>query len=414
MEGDAAQIPAEAIHPLEYEEDLEVLINEIGERRIVLLGEASHGTSEFYTWRAAISRKLIGEKDFKIIAVEGDWADVYPLNNYIRGKSNYNSAEEALQEFDRWPQWMWANEEIAELSEWLRRYNEGKPTTEQVGFYGLDVYGIWESLEAVVQYLEQTNPEAAQVAHRVQDCFAPYNEDAQAYARATLNSSESCADQVTALMEAVQNTIASQDANDEAAFNALQNARVVAHAESYYRAAARSNSASWNIRDLHMTGTIDRLLDHHGEDAGIVVWEHNTHVGDARATDMANAGMVNVGQLVRERYNEENVYIVGFGTYRGEVIASSGWGNASQVMNVPRAKRNSWEWLLHQHGSSDKIVLMTQLEEQEYYQNRIGHRAIGVVYNPGAESGNYVPSVLPKRYDAFIFIDNSNALQPLR
>lgn len=406
-------MPAAAVHPLETEADLDVLLQKIGDDRIVLLGEASHGTSEFYIWRAEFSKRLIEEKGFTLIAVEGDWSDAYPLNNYIRGNSTAATAEEALQEFDRWPTWMWANEEIAGLAEWLRTHNTGKTAAEQAGFYGLDIYGLWESMEEVHAYLEQTDPAAAQASREVLNCFAPYHQDEDAYISATLSSAENCADELAAVLEEVQVKLAAEAPQHEAAFNALQNALVAVNAERYYRTAAVSNAESWNIRDEHMTGTIERLLQQHGPDAKIIVWEHNTHIGDARATDMANAGMVNVGQLVREQYGQENVYAIGFGTYSGTVIAARQWGGATQVMNVPEAQQGSWEWILHRQSPPDKIILMDDLRQEQKFMSRIGHRAIGVTYNPGNETGNYVPSVLPERYDAFVFIDETEALHPL-
>lgn len=413
--GSTGEFPPEAVHALQTEADFDVLLNEIGDDRVVLLGEATHGTSEFYTWRAEISKRLIEEKGFNIIAVEGDWSDAYPVNNYIRGNSNAATAEEALlQGFDRWPTWMWANEEIADLTAWLRTYNTGRAAQEQVGFYGVDVYGMWESLDEVTEYLENTDPAAAQAAREARNCFAPYNQNENAYITATRSSSENCADELTALLEAVQNRVAAESPRNEAAFNALQNAMVAVNAERYYRASAVSNAQSWNIRDEHMMGTINRLLEQHGPDAKIVVWEHNTHIGDARATTMADNGMVNVGQLAREEYGAEEVYLVGFGTYSGTVIAAQRWGAATQVMNVPPAQQNSWEWFLHRHGPSDKIILMDVLRQQQRFMQRIGHRAIGVTYNPAAETGNYVPSVLPERYDAFIYIDQTEALHPLQ
>ncbi|GAB3540009.1 hypothetical protein GCM10027443_37310 [Pontibacter brevis] len=413
--GTTSEFPAEAVHPLQSEADLDVLLNEIGDDQVVLLGEASHGTSEFYTWRAEISRRLIEEKGFKIIAVESDWADAYDLNNYIRGNSNAATAEEALvQGFDRWPTWMWANEEIADLADWLQAYNAGRATNEQVGFYGVDVYGIWESMDEVTAYLERTDPAAAQTAREAMRCFAPYNQNENAYISATRSSTDNCADELAALLEAVENRVAAEAPRNEAAFNALQNVMVAVNAERYYRAAGVSNVQSWNIRDRHMMGTIDRLLEQYGPDAKIIVWEHNTHIGDARATTMADNGMVNVGQLAREEYGQEIVYIVGFGTYSGTVIASQSWGAATQTMTVPAAQPNSWEWMLHRHGPSDKIILMDELRQRQRFMQRIGHRAIGVTYNPNSESGNYVPSVLPERYDAFIYINQTEALRPLQ
>lgn len=409
-----SEIPAEAIHSLETDEDLDILLSEIGDSRLVLLGEATHGTSEFYTWRARISKRLIQEKGFRIIAVEADWTDAYPLNNYIRGNSNYNSARAALREFDRWPEWMWANEEISKFAEWLKSHNNGRPKTAKTGFYGLDVYGIWESIEAVNAYLVQKKPDAVQFSREVLDCFAPYHRNEQAYMRAIAGAGENCAGELAALLETVKRIVQDELPQNEEAFNVLQNTLVAVNAENYYRIAANRNSLSWNIRDRHMTGTIARLLERAGPGEKIIIWEHNTHVGDARATDMANAGLVNVGQLVREEYGISEVHIVGFGTYKGKVIAAPGWALPLQVMNVPGARKNSWEWILHRQEPQDKIILMEPLGENPYYHNPIGHRAIGVVYDPAGESGNYVPSVLPARYDSFIFIDKTTALKPIK
>lgn len=411
--GSTTELPATAVHALESEADLDVLLHAIGDDRIVLLGEASHGTSEFYIWRANLSRRLIEEKGFTIIAVEGDWTDAYPLNAYIRGNSSAATAEEALQAFDRWPTWMWANEEIAALAEWLRTHNTGKAATGQVGFYGLDVYGLWESMEEVHAYLEDVDPAAAQVSRQALNCFAPYNQDEDTYMSAAFSSGDDCGDELAAVLQEVQIRLAADGPQHEAAFNALQNAMVAVNAERYYRTAALSDAGSWNIRDRHMTETINRLIEQHGPETKLIIWEHNTHIGDARATDMADAGMVNVGQLVREQYGEENVYAVGFGTYSGTVIASTRWGGAAQTMQVPEAQRNSWEWLLHRQPPPDKIILLDALRQEQEFMKRIGHRAIGVTYNPGSESGNYVPSVLPERYDAFVFIDQTEALHPL-
>ena len=407
----ASAIPEEAVYSLENTDDLNVLMEAVGNSRIVLLGEATHGTAEFYTWRAKISRRLIQEKGFDIIAVEADWSDAGPLNNYIKGSESFSSAEMALQNFDRWPGWMWNNEEIAEFAEWLKNYNSSVENSKKVSFRGMDVYGIRESLQAVHEYLQTYNPAAASYSKAVLDCFAPYEQNDTAYAAATVSSQENCADEVTLMFDALEATVNEQHPNSEVGFNALQNAIVVSNAEAYYRTAAKSNAASWNVRDLHMTGTVERLLEN--EEDKVIIWAHNTHVGDARATDMLDAGIVNVGQLLRENFEEDDVYIIGFGTYTGKVIAAEFWEGRPQVMRIPKARRKSWEALLHQYSAEDKIILMDSLSQLPKFQERIGHRAIGVVYDPAQESGNYVPTVLPKRYDAFIFIDKTTALEPL-
>ncbi|MCC9167505.1 erythromycin esterase family protein [Pontibacter harenae] len=406
------EIPASAITKLETAQDLNMLLQNIGDAQYVLLGEASHGTSEFYTWRAEITKRLIQEKGFTLIGVEGDWPDAYEVNRYVRGNSNANSAREALQAFNRWPTWMWANTEIEDLTEWLRAYNTQNPS-DMVGFYGLDVYSLWESMEEVQRYLNQTDLNAAQAASAALQCFAPYNRNESAYAAATLNSGANCTDELEQLLEVVQERVAASPARDEEAFNAIQNARAALNSERYFRASARSSSNSWNIRDRHMMETINQLVEQHGLDAKIVVWEHNTHVGDARYTDMADAGMVNVGQLVREEHGQGNSYIVGFGTYEGTVIAAQAWGSPLIEMRIPEAQPGSWEAILQRHQPEDKIVLLEGLRQDQKFLQRRGHRAIGVSYNPSNEQGNYVPTVLPMRYDAFIFIEETTALHPL-
>lgn len=404
------RIPAEAIHKLESEEDLDTLLDDIGDARIVLLGESSHGTSEFYKWRAAISKKLIQEKDFQIIAVEADWADAFPVNRYIK-ENKGNSVESVLGNFDRWPQWMWKNEEIADLAKWLNTWNKQHTTELQVGFYGLDVYGIWESLEIVYTELQKLDPNAAVKAQAVIDCFGPYQQDEQRYANATLNG-KSCSKVIQELLSEVK-ALADAAPENEETLNLLQNTLVVVNAENYYRTAIKNYPASWNIRDRHMSLTINNLLNHYGPDSRIIVWEHNTHIGDARATDMADDGMVNVGQLERERHGEEDVYIVGFGTNSGKVLAAPAWGSEVSRMTIPPGRRDSWEWILHREGPTDKIIFTDALKDLEFYKKRMGHRAIGVVYNPSAEAGNYVPTVIPQRYDAFIYFDKTTPLNPL-
>lgn len=403
------RIPAEAIHSLQNEEDLDILIEKIGNSKIVLLGESSHGTSEFYTWRAAISKKLITEKGFEIIAVEADWADAYQVNRYIKGEIS-TSLPIVLNNFDRWPEWMWKNEETADLVEWMHNWNYQSTQSKQVGFYGLDVYGIWESLEIVYQSLLELNQEAAMQAREAIDCFKQFNFDEQTYARETLNG-RSCQNELQEVLSSVQHLTGTP--NNEKSLNLLQNILVALNAENYYRTAVRNSSLSWNIRDRHMSLTLNNLLDYYGPDARIIVWEHNTHVGDARATDMVRDGMVNVGQLEREKHGVEDVYIVGFGTNSGKVLAATSWGSKVQTMTIPSGRRNSWEYILHQQGPADKIIFTELLKDMTYYTQPIGHRAIGVVYNPAAEAGNYVPSIIPERYDAFIFIDKTNALKPL-
>jgi erythromycin esterase len=395
--------------PLRTDNDLDTLLHEIGGSVYAMLGEASHGTSEFYTWRAALSKRLIEERGFNIIAVEGDWPALYKLNKYIHGSNIHgSSADQVLLSNDRWPTWMWANEEVVEFAEWLRVFNASVPVDNQVSFYGLDLYSLWESIESVLAYFETNDPAAAETARIALKCFQPYNRDPFAYAQAVSGSS-SCAGALADMLAAVQ---VSADQIDENTFNALQNARTAVNAEKYYVTSTQSYSGSWNIRDRHMMQTINAVTDYH-DNAKIIIWEHNTHVGDARATAMEDRGMVNVGQLVREEHESEGVYIIGFGTNNGTVLAASRWEGTMEEMEVPSAQAGSWEQLLHSQSAEDKIILLRGLRQTPAFEKPIGHRAIGVVYDPADENGNYVPSVLPERYDAFIFIDETHALHPL-
>ena len=327
------------LHPLRVAGDLDPLLEHIGNARCVLLGEASHGTSEYYAWRTRISERLIREKDFSFIAVEGDWPDCYEVNRYVRGlPRSAHSAREALGAFRRWPTWMWANEEVAELVEGLRRHNDGLPEPERIGFYGLDVYSMWESLDAVMQYLKREHPDAVEAAQRAYQCFEPYGGSAREYARATAFVPTSCEDEVVAMLsELLRGAAEHPEDGSEAHFAAEQNAFVARNAERYYRAMIQGGASSWNVRDRHMAETLGRLLGHHGPDAKAIVWEHNTHVGDARFTDMADDRLVNVGQLARERWGEEEVVLVGFGSHRGSVVAGARWGAPMERMRVPPA-----------------------------------------------------------------------------
>ncbi|GEO07656.1 erythromycin esterase family protein [Segetibacter aerophilus] len=403
-----------ATHPLNSSQDLDVLLQQIGNARIVLLGEASHGTAEFYNWRAALSKRLMQEKGFDAIGVEGEWADSYRVNNFIKGPSKDSlAAVNVLKQYNRWPTWMWGNYEVASLITWMNGFNQAKPATEKVGFYGLDVYCIWESSQELAPYLQPLDADIAGASQQVQQCFSPFSADAQQYGYAVANASANCRSQATNLWNLILAKTGNATATTEPQFVMQQNALVVKNGEQYYRTSVTSYEESWNIRDKHMAQTISRLLEFMGPDSKLIVWEHNTHVGDARYTDMASQGTVNVGQLVREQFGEQNVFAVGFGSYQGSVIASNTWGGPIQIMPVPAAPAGSWEGYLHSISPANKILLSSELRSNGSLQNSIGHRAIGVVYNPNNEQGNYVPSIIPKRYDAFVFIDQTSALHPI-
>jgi erythromycin esterase len=424
------------LQELENSVDLNPLLEQIENNNVqyVLLGEASHGTSEFYSWRSEITKRLIKERGFSFIAVEGDWPDCYNVNRYIKGISGSGkSAYDVLYSFNRWPTWMWANREIVELIEWLREYNKNLSEEQRVGFYGLDVYSLWESMEAVIGYLRKIDPEAVKTAIEAYHCFEPYGKSVEDYARATAFVPESCEDEIIDMLVHLHGK-ANQYKSDglasrEGYFNAEQNAIVAKNAELYYRKMMQGGTATWNIRDTHMMDTLKRLMEFHGKQAKSIVWAHNTHVGDARYTDMVEAKMVNIGQLVRRHDN--NALLIGFGTYQGTVIAAKEWGENMERMHVPPAVEGSWDRLIHELSEGRNSLLIfrdyplgeyngkRQLiveEEKEDLGTTIkrGQRAIGVVYNPKYEKyGNYVPTDLTRRYDALLYIDNTHALHPL-
>ncbi|GAB2981406.1 hypothetical protein GCM10027049_16770 [Mucilaginibacter puniceus] len=404
-------------HLLQNSDNLQPLFDRIGDAKIVMLGEASHGTHEYYTWRAQISKRLIEEKGFNFIAVEGDWPDCYRLNRYIKGyDTDHPNAFKVLHAFNRWPTWMWANWETAALAEWMKKHNTGLPANKKAGFYGLDVYSLWESMEYIMQYLQKTDPSALKVAENAYRCFEPYRKDeGRSYARASALVPQLCQTEVLNLLTEIRRKMPQYNTDHENVFSAEQNAMVAVNAEKYYRAMIGGGPDSWNIRDTHMANTLNRLLAFHGEKAKAIVWQHNTHIGDARATDMALEGMWNTGQLARTHYGDSNVVLVGFGSYHGIVMAGQSWGAPMQPMPMPEARKDSWEYLLHTAGKENKLLIMNDFSKKSMLiKNHIGHRAIGVVYNPLHERyGNYVPTILPLRYDAFIYIDKTRALHPL-
>jgi erythromycin esterase len=402
---------------LENLEDLDSLMNFIGDAKYVLLGEASHGTHEYYTWRAKITQRLIQEKGFSFIGVEGDWPDCYRLNRFAKGYLNAGTdVYKVLNEFKRWPTWMWANWEIAAFIDWLKAYNVSLPADKRIGFYGLDVYSFRESMNSIIEYLEKNDPKALVIAKTAMKCFEPYGKDeGQSYARASSYVPELCEKEILHLLTEIVKNVPNYNHDAENVLSTEQNAFIARNAEKYYRAMIKRGSASWNIRDEHMVSTIERLMKFHGKDAKIIVWEHNTHIGDARATDMASEGMVNVGQLLREQYLTEGVVAVGFGSYKGSVVAGREWGDSMRKINVPEAVEGSWEHAFHlASNGQNRLLLMNKIKEEKCLSSYIGHRAIGVVYNPEHERfGNYVPTILPKRYDAFIFLDKTSALHPI-
>lgn len=402
--------------PFQSDADLSTIIEAIGDAKIVLLGEASHGTSEFYTVRAKLSKMLIEQKGFSAIAVEGDWPSAQHVNRYIKGYSeSKDDAYEVLKAFGRWPTWMWANEEVAEFIDWLKMHNDKRIPDQKIGFYGIDMYSLWESMEEIIRYLTESNPAGAdlELAKKAFSCFEPFNGMPDHYAISTAHFSQVCIDEVSDLLSSIRSHNKHYKDDQETTLNLKVNALVTKNAEKYYRAMLQDNALSWNIRDEHMVEAINEVMNHYGKNAKIIVWEHNTHIGDARATTMQEDGMLNVGQLLREQFMKEDVYAVGFGTHRGTVIAAEQWGVPFEIIEVPPARQHSWEDLVHKSGAFNKLFVFNE-DNRHYFTSWIGHRAIGVVYNPEYEKfGNYVPTQIGNRYDAFIFIDQTKALKPL-
>lgn len=405
---------SELYHPLKSAPDLDPLMKRIGDAKYVLLGEASHGTHEYYTWRTEITKRLIKEKGFNLIAVEGDWPDCYKINQWIKGEASEKAIQDILMEFTRWPTWMWANWEIIALATWLKEQNSPLAYEKKIGFYGLDVYSLWESMDQIVGYLEKEDPDTAVLAKDAVRCFEPFREG-DSYTSVFSLAQPSCKEKVLALLKRVRLNAHNYDHQKEAGLNAELNSLVMANAEKYYESMVSFGEQSWNVRDKHMVETLNVLMDYQDPNAKVIIWEHNTHIGDARATDMASQGLVNVGQLVREQRNLDEVVLVGFSSYSGSVIAGRGWGATMQDLEVPPAIPGSVEAMLHQHSQTNKLIIFNEDDQLErVFSKKIPHRAIGVVYNPNSERGNYVPSNLSLRYDAFIFIDETSALHPLK
>jgi erythromycin esterase-like protein len=399
--------------PLASPSDLDPVVERARDARFVCVGEASHGTSEYYRWRALLSRRLIEEHGYTWIGVEGDWPDCWRINRWVRGEVDRDlDARAALAHFERWPTWMWANTDVADFLDWLRHHNLSLPGESRVGFYGLDVYSLWDSLWTIMSWLESNAAESLPIALHAWQCFQPYGEDPHRYARSTRLVPSGCEPDVVSLLVEVRRRSRAQ-AGDDTLFDILQNAEVVAGAEQYYRTMVRGTRESWNVRDHHMADTIDRIARHLGPGSKGLVWEHNTHLGDARATHMARDGLVNVGQLLRERYPVTDVCIVGFAGHRGTVLAAGAWGEAESVLVVPDAREGSHEALLHRTLRRPAALVFPSDRSGPWLSDWLGHRAIGVVYNPTREYGNYVPTRMGGRYDVLLWLEDTTALHPL-
>ncbi|MDD2549835.1 MAG: erythromycin esterase family protein [Bacteroidales bacterium] len=412
----AQNIEQKAI-PLEGDASLDRLISAAAHKELVLLGEASHGTHEYYLWRDKISRRLIAEHGFSFIAVEGDFASLYHLNRYVKNLDGAaSSAQEVLLRLERWPTWMWANEEVVALAEWLRNYNDKLPHDKKVGFYGMDVYDEWNSKKVVLDLLKTANQAAYTYVKNQYECFVPHKGDSWNYAYAVRAGKEDCAAATKNVVEYIRsNRTDFSELSDDTYFYLLQNAIVVHNAEEFYRESVASKGhVSWNSRAHHMHGTVNDLLNLYGENSKGIVWAHNTHIGDAEYSSMRNSGEKNIGQLSRKELGDDNVFLIGFTTYKGKVMAGSSWGAPMKKMTIPPAIRNSIEYKLNQIGLESFYLIFDENDRKEENLKAMGNRAVGVVYNPRRDERQFVPTIVPLRYDALFFFKKTTALRVLK
>jgi len=413
-----------AAHPLVgAASDYDPLLGRMGDARFALLGEASHGTHEFYHDRALITQRLITEKGFTAVAVEADWPDAYRVNRFVRGLSDDEFAIDALADFRRFPNWMWRNTDVADFIEWLRAHNDSLPAgAKKVGFYGLDLYSLHASMSAVLKYLEKVDPGAAQVARRRYACFDHFGDDAQTYGfLAGTGVTESCEKEVVEQLVELRRRATDyarrdgQIAEDELFF-AEQNARLVVNAENYYRSMYLGDVSTWNLRDRHMAETLDALLAHlerSGGRAKVAVWAHNSHLGDARATQMGQRGELSIGQLVREKHGDDS-WLIGFTTHHGTVTAASGWDGPAERKRVRPALAGSYEALFGRTGIERfQLALNDGRPAAEGLQAPRLERAIGVIYRPDTERmSHYFYAKLPAQFDAVIHFNETRAVEP--
>ena len=401
------------------------LLNKIGDSRFVLIGEATHGTHEFYQTRIDITKELIEKKNFMAVTIEGDWPDAYQVNRYIKGSTNKENWGSALDGFTRFPTWMWRNTTLPPFLTWLRDYNDQRQSAaDKIGFYGLDLYSLHASMQAVITYLSSVDPEAAERARLRYACFDNVKSDPQTYGYlASMGIKKPCIkeaiDQLLELQYHAFDYI-KQDgiSKEDEYFYAIQNARLVKNAEHYYRTMFEGHIQSWNTRDHHMVETLNILADHlenrFKRPAKIIVWAHNSHLGDARATEMGERGEVNIGQLIREQHDRD-VYSIGFSTYDGTVTAASDWDAPAECKQINPGMDGSYEKLFHQIQYKNFILDLHSDNKVEYYLHlpRL-QRAIGVIYRPETElASHYFYTRLPFQFDSIIHLDKTNALQPL-
>ncbi len=404
----------EAFDDLE-QADLEPLLRRIGLARVVLIGESSHGSAEFYRMRQRLTRALIERRGFDFVAVEADWPDAARIDHYVRHAA---SAPAQWQAFARFPTWMWRNREVADFVDWLHGFNAGLQPTRRVAFYGLDLYSLYGSIERVLDYLERIDPETARVARRRYGCLSPWEGDPAAYAQAALTARyRSCENEVVAMLRDMLHSHAAYSPLDGEGFlDALQNARLVANAERYYRTMYYGSRASWNLRDGHMFETLRTLLDFRGPQSRAVIWAHNAHIGDSAATEMALRGEFNIGRLCRKVFGER-AYSIGFGTHGGEVAAARQWDAPMEVMRLRPSAAHSYERVFHDSGMPGLLLPLRGTQPGDdvggLLQARL-QRAVGVIYRPDSElASHYFESVLPRQFDEYVWMDRTSAVTPL-
>ena len=385
---------------------------QFADARVVLIGEASHGTSEFYRARAAITRRLIERHGFTIVAAEADWPDAAKIDRYVRQQQPPAWVEEG---FKRFPTWMWRNQEVADFARWLRGHNDAQPAERRVEFRGLDVYSLGASIQEVLGYLDRVDPDAAATARRRYGCLSPWHDEPAVYGHNVMRGEPSCEAAVVEQLRALLDQRLEYMKKDGCSFfNAEQNARVVLAAEQYYRAMYQGSAESWNLRDRHMFDTLQALLKHRGDDAKAVVWAHNSHIGNAASTSMGWGGEFNIGELCRTAFGRDAV-LLGMGTDRGLVAAADNWDEPMQIQQVRPSRPDSWEQLFLRAGLPASLTSWrddTPLREA-LARPRL-ERAIGVIYRPATErQSHYFQAILSEQFDALLWFEQTNAVQPI-
>ena len=409
---------AQNCEPFEFIEtaDLEPLLERIGNARVVLLGEASHGTSQFYQIRELITRALIETKGFTLVGIEGDWPDVARIDQYVR---HFEFPPSQWTAFARFPTWMWRNRQVQDFVDWLRHHNSDREPDQRVAFYGLDLYSLHRSIDLVLDYLKDVDPATAKIARLRYGCLTPWQSDPATYGHAALSGTyKSCEYEVVKMLTELRSKQPEYTLKDgERYLDAVQNARLVADAEKYYRIMYYGSRASWNLRDSHMFSTLNSLLDFHGPDSKAVVWAHNSHIGNAGATDMSYRGEINLGQLCRDQFGD-NCYSVGFATHTGTVAAASEWNGSMEIKQIVPSLPQSYERLCHESECPKFMLPLRNCESvdlrDDLSRGRL-ERAIGVIYRPDTErESHYFEARLASQFDELIWFDETSAVTPFK